>query len=72
MEKHGKMAVFFWAATAGLGKYSMGGYSRIGVYKVNHASTLATHTFASLPDGVHCARVYLSFYLRQDAYDYNK
>ena len=26
---------FFRAATAGLGKYHMGGYGRIGVYRVN-------------------------------------
>ena len=26
---------FFRAATAGLGKYSTGGYGRIGVYRVN-------------------------------------
>ena len=26
--------LFFRAATAGLGKYSMGGYGRIGVYRV--------------------------------------
>ena len=25
---------FFWMATAGLGKYRMGGYSQIGVYRV--------------------------------------
>ena len=25
---------FFWADMAGLGKYSTGGYGRIGVYKV--------------------------------------
>ena len=25
---------FFWAATAGLGKYHTGGYGRIGVYRV--------------------------------------
>ena len=29
---------FFWAATAGLGKYRTGGYGRIGVYRVNRAS----------------------------------
>ena len=27
---------FFWAAMAGLGKYHMGGYGRIGVYRVNY------------------------------------
>ena len=27
---------FFRAAMAGLGKYSMGGYGRIGVYRVVH------------------------------------
>ena len=25
---------FFWAATAGLGRYCTGGYGRIGVYRV--------------------------------------
>ena len=33
MENSGKMAVFR-ADMAGLGKYSMGGYGRIGVYRV--------------------------------------
>ena len=33
MENSGKNA-FFWADMAGLGKYSMGGYGRIGVYRV--------------------------------------
>ena len=28
---------FFRAATAGLGKYCMGGYGRIGIYRVKHA-----------------------------------
>ena len=27
--------LFFWAATAGLGKYRIGSYSRIGVYRVD-------------------------------------
>ena len=27
--------LFFLAAMAGLGKYSMGGYGRIGVYRIN-------------------------------------
>ena len=31
----GKTAVFFRADMAGLGKYSTGGYGRIGVYRVN-------------------------------------
>ena len=31
---------FFWVAMAGLGKYSKGGYSRIGVYKVNANMTI--------------------------------
>ena len=34
MEKYGKMAVFFRAAMAGLGKYCMGAYGWIGVYRV--------------------------------------
>ena len=34
MEKYGKTAVFR-TATAGLGKYHMGGYGRIGVYREN-------------------------------------
>ena len=34
VEKYGKIAVFR-AATAGWGKYRMGGYGRIGVYRVN-------------------------------------
>ena len=33
MENYGKTAVFR-ADMAGLGKYSMGGYGRIGVYRV--------------------------------------
>ena len=34
MENSGKTAVF----PGGLGKYSMGGYGRIGVYRVNKLS----------------------------------
>ena len=34
MENSGKRP-FFRADMAGLGKYSMGGYGRIGVYRVN-------------------------------------
>ena len=34
LEKFGKNLPFFWAATAGLGKYSMGGYGQIGVKRV--------------------------------------
>ena len=37
-EKYGKFwknSRFFPADMAGLGKYSMGGYGRIGVYRVN-------------------------------------
>ena len=30
---------FFWADMAGLGKYCMGEYGRIGVYRVNILST---------------------------------
>ena len=33
MENMGKRP-FFWAAMAGFGKYHMGGYGRIGVYRV--------------------------------------
>ena len=29
---------FFWADMAGLGKYHMGGYGRIGVYRVTKES----------------------------------
>ena len=31
---------FFQAATAGLGKYCMSGYGRIGVYRVNASKRL--------------------------------
>ena len=34
MENSGKKRSFFRADMAGLGKYSMGGYGRIGVYRV--------------------------------------
>ena len=37
MEKYGKTLKnrrFFWADTAGVGKYSTGGYGQIGVYRV--------------------------------------
>ena len=33
VEKYGKTAVFFGAAMAGLGKYFMGGYGQIEVYR---------------------------------------
>ena len=38
LEKCGKIwkiCRFFWAAMAGLGKFSMGGYGQIGVQRVN-------------------------------------
>ena len=38
LEKYGKLgknSIFFWTDMAGLGKYHMGGYGRIGVYRVN-------------------------------------
>ena len=34
MDNFGKTAVFFRADTAGLRKYGMGGYDRIGVHRV--------------------------------------
>ena len=39
---------FFRAATAGLGKYHMGGYSRIGVYRVNSKYDFTISHFTSL------------------------
>ena len=38
MENSGKKRPFFRADMAGLGKYSMGGYGRIGVYRVKFVS----------------------------------
>ena len=40
MEKYEKPP-FFQAAMAGLGKYHMGGYGRIGVYRVIHLDFLS-------------------------------
>ena len=34
MWKNMEKRLFFWAATARLGKYSTGGYGQIGVYRV--------------------------------------
>ena len=36
MEKYWKIGRFSARDTAGLGKYSTGGYGRIGVYRVKH------------------------------------
>ena len=50
---------FFRAAAAGLGKYSTGGYSRIGVYRVKHrehsqVTRQVMHQDGSNPGGGKC------------------
>ena len=45
LEKCGKIwknQPFFWADMAGLGKYCMGGYGRIGVYRVKCSLVITT------------------------------
>ena len=56
LEKCGKIwknRPFFRADMAGLGKYCMGGYGRIGVFRVNvvMARNIVCATFKSLPEG---------------------
>ena len=65
LEKCGKKQLFFLAAMAGLGKYCMGGYGRIGIYRVKkthdnisfsypgrHVTTMGTVEEEETKDGV--------------------